>query len=215
MTTRKKPEQQRSRDAVRAVLEAGVALLYEAGTEAISIREIEQRSGVSVSTIYRFFEDKETLVYSVFQEGLRRKWVEHVGWGTTRIDSRAEIRRLLGVILEVEREVFLLDPEYYRAHAQVLRLSDDSDEENGKRRAAYASLFRHGRKTGVPVKFRNDLEAAALAQLGFQPLIRGIVANAPERSASESLLEELADLVWLYLSADRATDPAPAGSASS
>ena len=55
----------------KALRAAARALLDEAGAEAVGLREISRRVGVSATAAYRHFNDKEDLLASVAAEGFR------------------------------------------------------------------------------------------------------------------------------------------------
>jgi AcrR family transcriptional regulator len=54
--------QQRSRDRVEAILGAAAELLYGGELEELSTRDVAERSGVPVGTIYRYFENSDAIV---------------------------------------------------------------------------------------------------------------------------------------------------------
>ncbi len=54
--------QQRSRDRVEQILVAASELLHEGGLEHLTTRGLAERSGVPVSTIYRYFENSDAIV---------------------------------------------------------------------------------------------------------------------------------------------------------
>lgn len=53
----------------RALVDAADALLDEGGPEAVSLREVARRLGVTAPATYRHFEDKETLLVAVAVRG--------------------------------------------------------------------------------------------------------------------------------------------------
>lgn len=53
------------------LVEAGVALLAEAGTDALSLREIARRAGVSHGAPRRHFPTRQALLAAIAQEGYR------------------------------------------------------------------------------------------------------------------------------------------------
>ncbi|MGP0090028.1 MAG: TetR/AcrR family transcriptional regulator [Xanthobacteraceae bacterium] len=55
------PSQNRSRARVERILNSAAALLAEAGGEKITVRALAAHSGVSLGTIYQFFEDIEAV----------------------------------------------------------------------------------------------------------------------------------------------------------
>ena len=59
---RKKPKQKRSRQMVDALIEATATAIVERGLEAITTHHIAETAGVSVGSLYQYFDDKEALV---------------------------------------------------------------------------------------------------------------------------------------------------------
>ncbi len=55
-----------------ALVEAALSLLREAGTEALSLRAVARRAGVSAMAPYRHFADKQALLAAVAEHGFRR-----------------------------------------------------------------------------------------------------------------------------------------------
>ncbi len=58
-------------DLSRALVDAAVRIVGEAGVEALTLREVGQRVGVSRSAPYRHFKDKAALLAAVALEGFR------------------------------------------------------------------------------------------------------------------------------------------------
>ncbi|MFN0181133.1 MAG: TetR/AcrR family transcriptional regulator [Gemmatimonadales bacterium] len=56
----------------QALLDAAVALLREGGTEALALRAVARRAGVSQTAPYRHFEDRRALVAGVAEEAFAR-----------------------------------------------------------------------------------------------------------------------------------------------
>jgi AcrR family transcriptional regulator len=52
-----------------ALIQAGVAILAEEGTQALTLRAAARRAGVSHSAPYRHFADKEALLAAIAEEG--------------------------------------------------------------------------------------------------------------------------------------------------
>jgi AcrR family transcriptional regulator len=59
-------------DTRMAILEAARDLLARTGLEALSMRAVARRVGVSATAIYHYFENKEALMRSVVQTGYQR-----------------------------------------------------------------------------------------------------------------------------------------------
>jgi AcrR family transcriptional regulator len=62
---KRQPRQARSRARIAQILTAADAILAEEGVEALTIRRIADRAGVSVGTLYQFFADKGSVVDAV------------------------------------------------------------------------------------------------------------------------------------------------------
>ena len=58
-------------DLSRALVDAAVRIVGEAGVEALTLREVGRRAGVSRSAPYRHFKDKAALLAAVALEGFR------------------------------------------------------------------------------------------------------------------------------------------------
>ena len=54
-----------------AIFRAAGELLLERGYEAFSLRQLAERIGYSATTIYRYFENKDDLVFGIVDEGFR------------------------------------------------------------------------------------------------------------------------------------------------
>jgi AcrR family transcriptional regulator len=58
-------------DLRRALLDAALAVLTEADSRALTLREVARRAGVTHAAPYRHFADKEALLAAVAEEGFR------------------------------------------------------------------------------------------------------------------------------------------------
>lgn len=52
-----------------AILAAAGELFLEQGYEAFSMRQVAERIGYSATTIYRYYEDKDDLLFAIVHEG--------------------------------------------------------------------------------------------------------------------------------------------------
>src|SRR5919112_1174148 len=69
--SRRRREQQKE-DLRRTILDAAAGLFVEHGYEALSMRQIAERIGYSATTIYRYYEDKDDLLFAIVQDGFLR-----------------------------------------------------------------------------------------------------------------------------------------------
>ena len=77
---RREPRQDRSRETVRAVLEAVPRVIRREGVEALTTNRIAEAAGVSIGSLYQYFPDKR----SIFS-ALHERHVEDVHHGIERV----------------------------------------------------------------------------------------------------------------------------------
>ena len=66
-------------DLRRELLTQAAALLEEVGSDALSVRELARRAGVSPRAPYQHFEDKEALLSALAVEGVTPVCGAHAG----------------------------------------------------------------------------------------------------------------------------------------
>jgi AcrR family transcriptional regulator len=69
MSTSEDSDRYHHGDLRRALVEAALELLLEGGTEALGMRELARRVGVSAAAPYRHFRDKQALIQAVAAAG--------------------------------------------------------------------------------------------------------------------------------------------------
>ncbi|MFG1796534.1 TetR/AcrR family transcriptional regulator [Nocardia sp. NPDC049149] len=110
---RREPVQERSRERVERILEAAAALLTEGGTAAVTTREVAERAGVSVATLYQFFTNREALL-----EELALRTAD-------RLDDELPQRLAalpIGTLAEAVDQILELHRVHYRAHPELVAL---------------------------------------------------------------------------------------------
>ena len=64
------PLQERSTVTVEAIFEATAQILVESGMDRFNTDRVAKRAGVSIGTLYQYFPNKQTLVYSLLERYL-------------------------------------------------------------------------------------------------------------------------------------------------
>ncbi len=94
----------------RTILDAAGALFLEHGYEGLSMRQIAERIGYSATTIYRYYEDKDDLLFAIVQEGFLR-----FGRALAKAaQSSADPRERLAALGHAYIEFGLKNQVYYR-----------------------------------------------------------------------------------------------------
>jgi AcrR family transcriptional regulator len=66
------PLQQRSRESLERVLDAGTRLLEEEGFDGFTLQEVSRRSGVSIGAIYARAPNKDSLILAIYDRAMER-----------------------------------------------------------------------------------------------------------------------------------------------
>lgn len=100
-------------DLRNALVTAGVALLAEQGVEALSLREVARRAGVSHAAPYRHFPDRQSLLAAIAEQGfaLLNESVNSVG----RRRSLTARQRLVAAL-----EAYLAFCKAHPHHAELM-----------------------------------------------------------------------------------------------
>ena len=69
---RKNPSQQRSRDMVETLMQAAELEIGERGLDATTTNHVAARAGVSIGSLYQYYETKEAIVEAVLQRHAAR-----------------------------------------------------------------------------------------------------------------------------------------------
>lgn len=72
--TLKKTKTYHHGDLRNALIAAGLEVLAEQGAEALNLREVARRAGVSHAAPYRHFADKTALIEAIAEDGFHRLW---------------------------------------------------------------------------------------------------------------------------------------------
>jgi len=69
---RRRPQQERSKTRVEAILEVALELVVEQGSEALAMREVARRAGVQISSVYQYFPSKAAIIRELATRNLDR-----------------------------------------------------------------------------------------------------------------------------------------------
>jgi AcrR family transcriptional regulator len=97
-------------DLRRRILDAAAALFLEHGYEGLSMRQIAERIGYSATTIYRYYEDKDDLLFAIVHDGFLRFGRQLAKAAQSSDDPRERLAALGRAYIEFG----LRNPVYYR-----------------------------------------------------------------------------------------------------
>ncbi|WP_433075914.1 TetR/AcrR family transcriptional regulator [Dactylosporangium sp. CA-052675] len=194
MQTRSEPQQQRSRDKRDRVLAAAAALLQELPFDDIGTRQIADRAGVSVGSVYRFFPDKDAIFYA-----LSATWLDKVldlmdGQLAAPPPTAAE---LVDRVVEAFAEFFRAEPGFRQVSlgSQTLRMTPGSGARNDEQLAERlrTALVEHYGVTASDDLSRRLLLAVRLTEFMLNQAFRSDPDGDPW------VLRELKTLLLRYL----------------
>jgi len=203
MGLRKAPRQERSRAVVADILEAAAWTFAELGYARATTNRIAERAGVSVGSLYQYFDGKDALLARLLADHHEQV---HAVVAPALVRLADPAQPLDGTIRTLFRElvaVHTAHPTIARALSEsVLRqsatLGDGRPDEHGEAQfdATVAALAARG-----DVR-RGDhrVMAALLTNISTQ-LSRWLVHDAPEALDRAVMLEETVQLIVRYLSA--------------
>jgi Transcriptional regulator len=187
VTPRKRPRQQRSRETVAAIEEAAAQLFDRYGHAATTTNKIAERAGVSIGTLYRYFPNKDALLWSLAEQHL-----DATAAAVTEALARAARQELplpllLHDIVHRVADLHTRRPALHRLlFDQAPRTPDLVARFRQTEQALAAALAAHLRRLGIA---GSDPEAAALlAVQGVQAQIHGVVLDPPGGRDRDDLL---------------------------
>ncbi len=69
---RRRPQQERSKTRVEAILDVALELVVEQGSEALAMREVARRAGIQISSVYAYFPSKAAIIRELAKRNLER-----------------------------------------------------------------------------------------------------------------------------------------------
>lgn len=187
---RRQPKQARSRAAVAAILQAAAQVLAREGYERATTNHVAEVAGVSIGTLYQYFDDKDA-VFDALAEALLGEMVVAVGDGL-RDDGAALPARLE----RIATAVFVVVARY----PGVLRQLDAAAGSTFRARLSDAKgrareLFEATLRRTDDVRVRDPALAARL----LSELAEGVLYNLAAGDDTAALARELTVLATRYL----------------
>lgn len=202
---RKLPQQERSRALVGAILDGAERSLAKVGYDRATTNRIAEAAGVSIGSLYQYFQDKEAIVLSVAM----RHGQQQVDALREEIDTllsaplEQAVGRLVGAILRAHEG----DPALHQALLQgTLSIGLERLRPMQDRARAVVRAWLELRRDQVAVA---DVDAAAFVLVAtVEGVIHAALFEQPERLRDAAFRAELVQLVLRYL---RPSPPGQAG----
>ncbi len=204
---RRRPKQDRSREIVRAIQQAGLKLLESDGPSALTTNRIAEIAGVSIGSLYRYYPNKEAIVADVYEARTQSElevFSDVERWTQALVEMPLEeaVRWVVQVAVMRERRLLELDAEFYRDHNRQFALGRRVGHPlvQGIRRVLEA-------KRGELRVDNLDYATFVLAR-GLGGMLRVAVDERPDFVADPDFADELVRLLLSYLAKDAPAPPA-------
>jgi len=191
LAPRRIPIQERGEQRVAGLLEAAAAIFSEVGYEAATMRDIAERAGASIGSLYQFFPNKEVVAQAIktrYCQELKEVWANLVA-----VSAKTPTIRLIDQFLNVTIKLS-------EQHPAIIRLIDAPSSANPATdikeslREQLVELFLTRKPRMSPNKAHRYAEATL-------QMIRGLLwlYSENERSEREALVAEMRSALVNYL----------------
>lgn len=194
--SRRVPKQRRSRDLVRAILDATAKVLVEEGYDRASTNRIAKVAGVSVGSLYQYFPNKQALVMALAAEHAD----EQIGAlaAALRTLGDAPVHVAVATFVQAMIDAHRQEPELHVAMVQqVLHVGlKPMIAIQGRARDMVRTWLVVHRDQILPT----DLDAASyLLVTTVEAVIHSAILDDPRRLDDPSLQRELVAMLLRYL----------------
>lgn len=116
---RRRPTQERSEATVDAIVSATERVLRDVGYEKLTTNRVAEVAGVSIGSLYQYFNSKDALVAAVVERGMHdfRQGMQDVLYGLAGVSMAEGTRAIVRFYFRRYRE----DPAWFRAVIPVLQ----------------------------------------------------------------------------------------------
>ena len=183
---RRAPTQQRSRERFERILAAATAIIEEAGSDAMRMSDLAERSDVSIGSLYQYFPDKGAVIRTLAERynALGRACIEE---GLADIGDGQELEKAFGSLVDTYYAMFLDEP--------VMRdIWSGTQADKGLRDIDLADSRANGATlAGAIARIRPDADRQKIVQSAFLIMHLGQatmrLAISVERKEGDALVE--------------------------
>jgi AcrR family transcriptional regulator len=177
---RTRAARQEGRDGRDGLLEAAAQVFAERGFRGASVAGIVSRAGLSKGALYWHFDGKEDLFFALLEERVDRplrEAIERLASAPPEQDMSLQADDVFGWLVEQQRELILLQHEYWSLAVRDSRLRQRYVERQLALRRAYARAIearlehRGEPKPDVPAEEIAELLIAAFVGLALDKLV--------------------------------------------
>ena len=186
---KRQPQQRRARDTAEVLVQATAQILSRDGGRHITTNHVADAAGVSIGSLYQYFDNKEQLVEEVrrrYGESFRERLLAQLATAGTLPIGQA-IARCVRLLIDLHAE----NPGLHNAVSD----GPDAAERRLLIQIAVSWLDAHPDEVRRP----NHALAAVVTLETAEALIHGAALRTPERLRDPAFEAEVTDLLVRYL----------------
>ena len=202
---RREPRQARSRVLVKSLLDATRKILAEEGAEALNTNRIAEVAGVSIGSLYQYFDDKESLIEAIFLAEEQQSIVQRVAWASEALEMPLEqmFRFYIERIVEQHRRLLAMHTALYQQHREHTDMRILGDQRTpphpSGRHVVEAFLQAWCKRHRDEIRPANIEHAAFLVDRIGYAMIRDTVDERPQYLEDASYIDEMVEMLVAYL----------------
>ena len=196
ITSRKSPQQTRSSELVKAILEAAIQVLAKEGAQRFTTTRVAERAGVSVGSVYQYFPNKAAILFRLQSD----EWKQTTEMlcsilGDTTRPPFERLRKLIHTFIRSECD----EAEVRVALNDAAPLYRDAPEARAARKAG-DQAFRAFMQEVLPHTSQETRDLAADLIKSTLSALGKDFSNSPKTSAEiEAYSGAMGDMICAYL----------------
>ena len=199
LTLKKSPTQERAKSLVQSILEATVRLLGTSSAHSVSTREIAEKAGVGIGSLYEYFPGKEAIFARLVEIDLQRNESRLKAFVATLEGQDASAK--IHALVDFGVEMFLSGSEFKRKLFQNIhhlgKVREVLAAWEGIARIFSELMRKHSSEIRIP-EARMDL-AAYVTSNAVQGLLQTYLLSDNKLYSKEMLKQEITELSCGYL----------------
>ncbi len=194
---RKQPSQSRSRATVETILDGCIRVLDQEGVQAATTSRIAEASGVSVGSLYQYFENRDAILNALQdREFSRTTEIIHTHFVREKFETPRDLAR---TVVESLFKLYRASPGLHRVLAlEGLRVTPTERVQAFDHRIVETLRF-FFENTSFPIRRKHKHAAAFVLYQSVRATMLAKILEEPPGLSDEILTEELTDLVVSYL----------------
>ena len=205
---KREPRQERSKQLVQALLDATRQILEREGKDALNTNRIAEVAGVSIGSLYQYFDDKDALVEAIFLAEEERSLDQRKEWVAEAIELPLEdmFRLFISRIAEQHRRFIDMHEGLYlqhQHHTDVRRLRiRQQPQAPGEKHPVELFLQAWCERHAEEIRAVNIEHAAFLLDRVGYTIMRSTVDERPRYLADSEYIEEMVRMLTGFLKPD-------------